>query len=196
MNLIKVFLAFFLINQLCHASLIANEKSPSVSYKQKNYKLVKKGKGTRIKKIAFVSIAVYEAQLYHSDTLQLSATEPQLDQQDLQLGIELTFLRSVDSEKIMNAYLDSLKANKVKTDNPAIQHFLNTVKATGELAEKNKITIIGIHLENGDDVILYEDQKGRITEISGKDLVKDIFSIWLGQTTDDQLEQLKKDLLK
>lgn len=196
MKLINLFLFVFLINLTCQASLISNEKSPSVSYQQKNYSLTKKGKGTRVKKIAFVSISVYEAQLYHSDQIVLNSNEPQLNQRDLQLGIELTFLRSVDSEKIMNAYLDSLKANKVKTDNPNIQQFLNIVKTSGEILEKNKITIIGLHLDNGNDVILYEDQKGRISEIVGKELVKDIFSIWLGKTTDDQLEQLKKDLLK
>lgn len=196
MKLFKLFFALILVNQTCHAGLLTKENPPSVTFQQKKYPLTKKGKGIRVKKIAFVSISVYEAQLFHSDKLVLNANEPQLNQRDMNLAIELTFLRSVDSEKIMNAYLDSLKANKVKTENPNIQQFLNIVKSSGEISEKEKITIIGLHLDEVNDVILYEDQKGRTNEIIGKDLVKDIFSIWLGKTTDDQLEQLKKDLLK
>lgn len=191
-----LFFALLLINCACHAGVLSNEKKPTVTYQQKKYSLTKKGKGIRIKKIAFISVSVYEAQLYATDVTNISSSNTQLNNRDQQFAIELTFLRSVDGEKIMNAYLESLKANNVKVDSPSIQQFLNIVKSSGEISEKNKITIVGLHLEDGNDLIIYEDQKNKVSELTGKGLVQDIFSIWLGKTTDDQLENLKKDLLK
>lgn len=158
------------------------------------------GAGLRKKKVAIVKVNVYVAQLLGSDAAKFKRDmNKALESIDAMkaVAIQMNFLRTVDAETVEKSYMDSLEKNNVNLAAPAIRAFLNAVKNGGEAVDGKTLVILGEKLADGAEAVTYENTKGDAVTVRGEaGFVKAIFSIWLGNTTDAQLEDLKKSIVE
>lgn len=181
-------------------SLLINSKSyfKKASYDFENSKgqLQTLGAGLRIKKIAFVPIKVYEAQLLVSDLSTFDKKEDKAllsTEQQAAVAIQLRFLRNVESEKVISSFKEGLKKNDQSLDSESVKNFLEAVATCGEAKENTSMTLLGFPAQ---DTLVLECGDGKVKKLSGnKGIVKSVFSIWLGKAADSELEDLKKSLL-
>lgn len=163
-------------------------------------KLTSAGSGLRSKKIVFVDVKVYVAQLFVSNieafhNSQLESPAALKDQSAA--AIQLHFLRDVDSEKVQESFTEALKANNINTGDSTIKQVLEAVRKSGEVKKGTTMTILGHRTKDGNEVISYESTRGIVTEVKGSPgLIEQIFSIWLGKPSDSGVAQLKKSLFK
>lgn len=162
-------------------------------------KLATVGAGLRTKKVAFISVKVYVAQLLVSDASKFIRAEHEaLNSLDVMpaVAIRLSFLRNVEADSVKGAFADALAANSVNVSEPAVAAFLNAVSAGGEASEGKSLTIVGEKLANGIEAITYENTQGAsVTIQGGTGFVKSILSIWLGNPSDNGVANLKRSLI-
>lgn len=136
------------------------------------------GAGLRSKKLGFLKFKVYVAEYFKSENSQM---------------IRLTFLRDVEAEKVEGAFIDSLKANSIDLNSAPIKSFLSAVKKASKATEKSTMTIMGFKKDSSTDSIIFEDAKGQSARIDAPaGFVNNIFSIWLGKASDEDLAELQK----
>lgn len=156
--------------------------------------------GAGIRKKTLFNVKVYVAQVFVDQLDKFTRKEDRaLDSTDQMntVAVHLTFLRNVGAKDVMNAYLDSLDANDVDTDSQEIQDLLNAVKQGGDAPDGSTMILIGERLPNGGEAITYESPVGTITTIHGKTgFVHAMLSIWLGETTDSHLANLKQEIIQ
>jgi hypothetical protein len=161
-------------------------------------KLVPVGAGLRIKKIVFMNVKVYVAQLFVSDVTKfkrnpVDALKSLNDAAPV--AIQLHFLR--DADKVQGAFRDSLEINKVDFKKPEYEKVLAAVKSSGSAKDGKSLTIYGKKQGDGTEFITYEDVNGKITSIAGTaGFIQDVFSMWLGIPGDEGVEKMKADILK
>ncbi|MGE4130161.1 MAG: chalcone isomerase family protein [Bdellovibrionales bacterium] len=156
------------------------------------------GSGVRYKKVVF-SLRVYVAELLVSEVATFKKTEAEaLDSIPSQSGVamHLTFLRDVPADKLYEAFASSLAANGLDSSDPDIAAFNNLAQQGGAGVDGGTLTIAIYKNASGGETLAYEN--GSYTgEISGAaGLAKKIMSIWLGVPADNQLAQLKTELLQ
>jgi hypothetical protein len=173
--------------------------SPSITTRE-GQKLQLVGAGLRNKKVMMINVRVYVAELFVGDLAKfkknpgealksVSEAQPAM--------IQLHFLRDVDAEKVQSSFKEALEANKVDLKKPEVQKFLEAVKTGGEAKKGKFLIVLGTKKADGTEVITYEDSNFKATTISGgAGFIQDIFSIWLGQPSDDGVAKLKADILK
>ena len=175
-------------------------KSATLQMEGKSTPLVALGSGLRQKKVIFVHVKVYVAELFAAAGTNFVRTESEalnsLDQANTS-AIRLTFLRSVDAEKVEGSFKEALSANKVDIKDPAIESFLKAVHASGEAHEGKSLLLAIQKNSDGSETLVFEDTNEKVEKINGtKGLGKNILSIWLGQSVDDGIAKLKESLLK
>ncbi|KHD87053.1 MAG: hypothetical protein OM95_16465 [Bdellovibrio sp. ArHS] len=174
--------------------------SASVQVEGESVTLTSIGAGLRAKKVVFVNVKVYVGQLYVSSpaTFKKSDSEALTSLKEQKaVAIQLHFLRDVDAENVQKSFKEALTANKINTQEASIQQFLDTVAKGGEAKEGKALSIVGSHLKDGSESIIYETTAGNVTEVKGPaGFIEKIFSIWLGKPADDGVAQLKKSILK
>lgn len=161
--------------------------------------LVTVGAGLRAKKVAIVNVKVYVAQLLLSDATRFVRNEGDalnsLDNVQT-VALQMSFLRTVEADKVMTSFKDGLVENSVDLNNPAIKQFLDTVAQGGDAENGKSITIVLEKLPGGKEAVTYENTNGVSTTISGDaGFSKAVLSIWLGKSADSGLEKLKKAIL-
>lgn len=173
--------------------------SGSANIESENIKLSQIGSGLRAKKVLFVNIKVYVAELFVSTPEQFKKADSEAlaslkDQKAV--AVQLHFLRSVDADNVQKSFKEALKINNVNLDDAAVKQFLDSVNQGGEAKEGKALTILGAKLKDGSEEVLYENTSGAVSTIIGKaGFVEKIFSIWLGKSADDGVAQLKKSIL-
>ncbi len=176
---------------------IATDASATVEGRTSTLTLA--GAGLRAKKVVFINVHVYVAQLLMNDPSRFVRTDAgALDSVDNEstLAMQLNFVRSVGSGDVKNAFRDSLVANQADPDSESVKAFLDAVSAGGDAANGKTLVIVGEKLTDGTEVVTFENNQGQATSIHGATgFVKQIFSIWLGKTTDSGLGSLKKAIL-
>jgi len=155
------------------------------------------GAGLRSKKVVFVNVKVYVAELFAADMAKFQKKEALKTAVDAApLAIQLHFLRDVDAGKVQSSFKEALETNKVDLKKPEIQKFLDATK-NGEAKEGKTLTILATKKTDGSESVTYEDSNLKATTVSGgPGFIQDIFSIWLGHPSDDGIAQLKTELLK
>jgi hypothetical protein len=154
--------------------------------------------GLRYKKVVFIKAKVYVAQLFGNDPSKFKRSESEAllslkDQSNL--AIQLTFLRSVDAEKIQNAYKEGFKENAISADEAGVKEFLVAAGAGGDSKDGSTISISAERLPGGQERITYVGPNKKAAEVNGTSgLIEKIFSLFLGKMSDSGLESLKKDL--
>ncbi|WP_413581428.1 chalcone isomerase family protein [Bdellovibrio sp. HCB288] len=161
-------------------------------------KLSEVGAGLRAKKVVFVNVKVYIGELFVADIAKFKKAEPLSSVKDQKaIAIQLHFLRDVDAENVQKSFKEALTANSVDLSDASIKQFLDAVSQGGEAKSGKAITILGTRLKDGNEKISYETTSGPTTEIKGSaGFIEKIFSIWLGNPSDDGVAQLKKSILK
>lgn len=154
------------------------------------------GSALRSKKVAFMNFDVYVGQLLGTENDGFKKSQPlQSAIEQKAIAMQMTFLRDVDIEKIMTSFEDSFKANHIDTKTPEIAQVLEAVKNNGDLKKGSTLTFIGIK-KNDSDTIIFEGSQSKGIEVSGKQLILKIFSLWLGNTADSGIAEFQKNLLK
>ncbi|UOF00164.1 chalcone isomerase family protein [Bdellovibrio reynosensis] len=157
------------------------------------------GGGLRWKKVLLMKTKVYVAQLLVSSperfTKKPSDALKSLDDSTI-AAIQMTFLRTVEADKVQNSFRDALSINKVDLQNPAIKAFLSAVSNGGDASSGGNLTVLTQKHSDGTETVIYEDTNGKQTAVKGdRGLTQKIFSIWLGTPADDGVASLKNDLL-
>lgn len=215
-NLCCLFLTLFLILPVGRANLLdykpgtqtldstllmqsAQWPSPSANLKLIPVDLKAVSAGLRAKKILFVNVKVYVAQLFVENSDQWTEKISTLEKLKT-IALRMNFLREVDAEKIETSFREGLKANKINLDQPAIQTFLKAVAANSNIKKNEIMTLVGAFSEttNGQktETLYFESTSGTVTSIEGPNgFLQQVFSIWFGETPELALSDLKKSLL-
>lgn len=163
------------------------------------YELTTVGSGLRSKKVLLANVKVYVAQLLVSRPTSFvrKDSEALKSLEDSQtVAMHLSFLRTVDADKVQVSFRDALVANHVKILEPEIKKFLAAVSAGGDASANHSLVIVTNKNSDGSETLVYEDTQGRETKITGpRGFTHDIFSIWLGASADDGIAALKRSLL-
>ncbi len=171
-----------------------------VNIQNEKIKLTALGSGLRSKKIAFINIRVYVAQFLASSPEKIKRSDSEalssLNEQKA-VAIQLHFLRDVEADKVLKSFNDAMAVNHIDSEEASIKGILNAIKSEGEVKEGQTLTLVGVHLGDGSELITIESAKGKVTEFKGAPgLIEKVFSIWLGQPSDEGVAQLKRKLLK
>jgi hypothetical protein len=178
---------------------VAISKGGVASIDGKNVNLTTVGSGLRSKKVLGMPIKVYVAQLLVDHPTAFSHTDAQalasLNGSET-VGFVMTFLRTVEAAKVQVSFREALDANQVNTSSSAIKTFLDAVSMGGDATSHGTLTIVTTKNADGSETLAYEDTNGKQTLIRGeKGLSQQIFSIWLGQPSDDGVQALKSSLI-
>ncbi|MES3037310.1 MAG: chalcone isomerase family protein [Bdellovibrionota bacterium] len=160
--------------------------------------LTKVSEGVRIKKIAFIKVKVYRAELFTSGGTWKKGEDNLLEKIDgnLPIVLRLNLLRDIGGAKIEDSFRDALKANDVDLNSTGIKELMAAVKSTKEIKENETASFVGFKKATGEEVVILVGPDGKETETQGSPgFIKNLFSIWFGKPADDQLAQTKKDLL-
>lgn len=158
-------------------------------------KLKAVGHALRNKKVALMNFKVYVAEVlmpmdavWSQKAADFLAASP--------AGIQMSFLRDVPADKMMAAFEDGLKENKVDVKSESIKAFLDAVKKVGDLKEKDVFIIARKKTDKTDQVLVLI--VGRNKEIISGPMgwSDNILKIWGGTPSDSGLEKMQKELFK
>lgn len=174
-------------------------KSASVKLNNTNLNLSSIGAGLRQKKVLISNVKVYVAELYSAEPNKIIKNPEQILnslEASSTIAMQLTFLRTVEAEKVQVSFRDALVANNVNLDEPAIAALLSNVVKGGEAKDKGTLTFIVNKNPDGTETLYYETTEGVVTSVTGSQLSKKVFSMWVGEPADDGLKKLKEEILK
>lgn len=150
--------------------------------------------GTAVRTVFFVEI--YKLQLYVSHPDQFDKSQP-LDSLDKlkAIAVYITASREVSGERMKTSIEEALQSNNVDTQSESIQKLLTVFNVSAKKGDK--FSFIGKRLNNGTEELtakLSGDNPPIIISEAG--IIRNIFSIWLGNTSHSKgLTKLKKQLL-
>ncbi|NDG83975.1 MAG: hypothetical protein EBX52_02930 [Proteobacteria bacterium] len=157
------------------------------------------GDGLRSKKVAIATVKVYVAQVFAEKAEAfVRDADKALDSfgSTGTTAIRMTFLRNVDAQTVLNSFRENFFANKIDVTKTEIASFLDAVNNGGDATNNSSMTIRGRVLADGSEEIAYEGSRGSVKTVNGpKGFVKEIFSLWYGNTADSGLANLKTALL-
>jgi hypothetical protein len=204
-NMIFSLLFVFLFQSTSSAALLSGafaDKQVDYTYQNSSGKISLVGKGLRKKKILFVNVQVYNIALYalNNDTLvkTLDGAQASFAQQPV-VALKMQFLRDLDVEKIAISFKEAFEANSIDANLPHMKEFLEKTMTSGNI--KNGQTVTLLLLKTGNDKenqeqLIFESASGAISTVQGPaGFIKDILSIWLGNSKEDAMIDLKKQLL-
>ena len=110
--------------------------------------------------------------------------------------VQLTFLRDVEADKVQVSFRDALVANNIDINSAEVTKLFSFMVAGGEAKNGKTMTFVTNKNPDGTETLYFEDTNGTVNSVVGKDLTKNIFSMWLGVPADDGLKKLKEELLK
>lgn len=158
------------------------------------------GAGLRAKKVIFVDVKVYVAELFAAETSGFArSSEGALASLDgaKTVALRLHFLRDVEADKIQTSFREALTVNKVDLNSAPMKAFLKSVTDSGAATKGATLTLVLQKNADGSESVSYEDASGKVTETAGgTGFAKSLLSIWLGTPSDSGVEKLKSELLK
>ncbi|MBS1971251.1 MAG: chalcone isomerase family protein [Bdellovibrionales bacterium] len=166
----------------------------------KDFQLTTVGSGLRSKKVLVANVKVYVAQLLVSNPnsfVRKDADALKSLEDSQTVAMQLSFLRSVEADKVKVSFRDAFDANNVDINNPAIKQLLAAVEKGGDATANGTLTFVANKHSDGTETLIYEDTAGKQVTVKGdKGLTHDVFSMWLGNPADDGIAALKKSLLQ
>lgn len=175
-------------------------ETAKVQVGDKTYELSNIGSGLRAKKVVFVHVKVYVAQLFSSSPKTFDKTKnsglDSLGNQEA-IAIRLQFLRGVDAKTIKNSFVEAFESNGVSIKEKQIADFLAAVERGGAVKDGQALSLVGVHLPEKVETVYYEGTNGEVSAITGREgFIREVFSIWLGKPSDSGVAKLKEELLK
>lgn len=173
---------------------IGNENVPSYALFA-GQKLDRLGTAIRKKKVIFVDVNVYRANLFGSSALFVRNAAGNVALDSLQAMpirvLQLKFLRGVNADDIWKSFEAALKKNSVK-ESPMLTKFKEAIKQGGNVKEGDSVTLT-VNKEKG--TLICEQGKTRV-EIPGNDqFFREVFSIWFGQPADAGLGTMRNAII-
>jgi len=166
----------------------------------KSFDLTTVGSGLRSKKVLLANVKVYVAQLLVSrpNAFVRKDGEALKSLEDSQtVAMQLSFLRTVEAEKVKISFRDAFDANGVNINSPSIKALLTAVESGGDATVNGHLTFVANKHADGTETLIYEDTTGKQVVIKGdKGLTHNVFAMWLGQPADAGVANLKKSLLE
>ena len=204
--------SFIVFSQISYANILTLDlsdksiesvklaRSASLKSESKDTKLDFIGAGLRLKKVLVANVKVYVAQLLADNAGKFVRSNDgalkSINEMET-IAFTLSFLRDVDGPTVSKAFEDSFDANNVDINNQAIASFLNAVKVSGQADNGKTMTIVLRKIENSKVEISYEATNGKLTKIVGDATAfSSIASIWLGESADAGLANLKSAIIK
>ena len=204
--------SFIVFSQISYANILTLDlsdksiesvklaRSASLKSESKDTKLDFIGAGLRLKKVLVANVKVYVAQLLADNAGKFVRSNDgalkSINEMET-IAFTLSFLRDVDGPTVSKAFEDSFDANNVDINNQAIASFLNAVKVSGQADNGKTMTIVLRKIENSKVEISYEATNGKLTKIVGDaSAFSSIASIWLGESADAGLANLKSAIIK
>lgn len=174
-------------------------KSATAKFEKSETQLGTVGGGLRWKKVLLSKVKVYVAQILVSSPERFVKKDKEalksLDDSEM-VALQMTFLRTVEADKVQTSLRDAFSVNKVDMTTPAIKNFLSAVSKGGDATAGGNLTILIRKHTDGSETLIYEDTAGKQTHITGeRGLTQKVFTVWLGIPSDDGVAALKKDLL-
>lgn len=174
--------------------------SATASVNGQNSELSNVGSGVRTKKVLVANVKVYVAQILVDQPARFQKDENKalasLDESN-SAAIRLTFLRTVEADKVQVSFQDALRANGITAQDSETSKFLNAVNAGGDAEQGKALTIVVSKKADGSETLAYENTSGKVSVIEGsKGFMRKVFSIWLGKPVDNDIAALKKQLLQ
>ncbi len=168
-----------------------NNKDIKVIVQESKVKLFGRNQGIRHKKVAVFSINIYEARMYFEDS-KSKTTDPQELANSNYIAIKLKPLRSFSGDKLKEAMLMSYSKNNINGETKAQVEFFEVI-AKNKVIKNEPFYLVGVSLKDSDE--LYLMMKGINQKIVGhKGFIKEVFSVWLGEPVDADLQKLKDTL--
>ncbi|MBL7554913.1 MAG: chalcone isomerase family protein [Bdellovibrionaceae bacterium] len=174
-------------------------KAASVKVDQYNVNLTQVGAGLRTKKVLVANVKVYTAEVFVSEANVVVKKDAELLSSVASAKtavVQLTFLRDVEADKVQVSFRDALIANNIDINSDEVTKLFSFMVAGGEAKNGKTMTFVTNKNSDGTETLYFEDTKGVVNSVVGKELTKKIFSMWLGIPADDGLKKLKEELLK
>lgn len=170
-----------------------------VSYKSQVFNLESFSAGLRTKKVVLLNVNVYVGEIYKTPGVSIDKSSDKVVASFLQqpvAAIQLTFLRDVDADKVMNSFKEALEKNKADLNSPGIKTLLEKVAKGGEVQKGQTLTFVIQKNGDKDHSLVFENNKGESVEIAGSENIKSILLMWFGEPADSGIQKLKEELLK
>lgn len=210
-KILTIFGSLIMLTSVSFAQLLTKElsgkeisgiklsKSASTRVDQFNVNLVQVGAGLRTKKVLVSNVKVYTAELFVSEAQSIIKSDAEILNTVASVktaAVQLTFLRNVEAEKVQVSFRDALVANNININSEEVKQLFSYMIAGGEAKDKKNMTFLTNKNPDGSETLYFEDTNGKVGSVTGKELTKNIFSMWLGVPADDGLKKLKEEILK
>ncbi len=156
------------------------------------------GAGLRQKRVLLSDVNVYVTQVFADSTDKFVREESKAlasMEQMSTVAIRMTFLRTVEAEKVQASFKEALIVNDIDISKADIIEFLSAVENGGEAKKGGSLTIL---MERSPDaeLVTYEDTEGSARQVVGQaGLTQALLSIWFGVPADSGLKKLKSQLI-
>lgn len=146
---------------------------------------------------ALVSIPIfkiYVAQLLNSDPDQFKREDILHLYPQQAIAIRMTFLMSLDGDRIYSSMEKALEKNEVDIHREDISAYLEVLRVSVE--EGDSFSFVGKKLADGQEIVEVKIPDSRnIFKLSGPGLIRDVFSPWLKNVSyEGYLEDMQRQL--
>ena len=144
----------------------------------------------------FWGLKVYTIQLFVSDPDQFDTNQSLTSLDKLKaVAVYIKAIRSVEGDRMQKSMREALENNKVDIQKESIKHLLESLNVTSDKGDI--FSFIGKRQDDGTETLEFQFSKqSEPLIISEPGIIRDIFSIWLGDTSHSKgLTKLKKQLL-
>lgn len=156
------------------------------------------GSGLRQKRVLLSDVNVYVTQVFADSTEKFVREEAKAlasMEQMSTVAIRMTFLRTVEAEKVQASFKEALIVNDIDISKADVVQFLSIVENGGEAKKGGSLTIL-LERNAGQEMVTYEDTEGHTGIVQGQaGLVQSLLSIWFGVPADSGLKKLKGQLI-
>lgn len=156
------------------------------------------GAGLRSKTVLFVAAKVYVAQMFSDSKATFTRDQNALvtlTKNAKSIAMKMTMMRTVAASSLADSFREALEHNGYEITGE-LEQVLQLMESSADATQGKSLTMLMVRNAQGGTNIYYEDAAGAQKSLVGSaELMTKIMSIWLGQSADKGLEDLKKALL-
>ena len=173
--------------------------SSSAQIDEKSTPLKRVTQGLRQKKVVLAWFSVYVAQFFSNSPVDLKSVAAFKESllKGLPVVVTMTFVRDVDNEKIVEGFKEVFKENKIDSEMTAYKNYLDAVKASGDIKDRQVFTFV-FQQEKGKESVHFQTRGKELFAVNEQPggTISNFLSMWLGKPIDSGLEQLQEQVLK
>lgn len=155
--------------------------------------------GLRKKKVAIFWAKVYVGQIFSTPGLSAPKTMPEaletLTKQPV-VAITLSFKRDVSTDRMKDAFKESLKENEIDSESTAVKPLFEAIAKSGGMKDKETTTILLIRSATGEESFRFENGSGELQSSKVEPgTIQKILTMWVGKPADSGAERMQKEFL-